>query len=122
MPDTSRDPSLLLPDLLGVWEYGKAKWGELYPDRPQPFITCTYRGPIAQQAAFERGASRARYGQSKHNLKPALAFDIAFLAAPGILDWTWDLFSDFADLVKPLGVVWGGDWPMRDGPHFELGD
>lgn len=37
---------------------------------------CGYRGPADQLAALERGDSRARFGQSPHNFRPALACDV----------------------------------------------
>lgn len=42
------------------------------------------------------------------------------------VDWSWPLYSRIAaamkEAAKELGtpIVWGGDWKVRDGPHFEL--
>lgn len=42
------------------------------------------------------------------------------------LRWDWPLYERIAPAMKraaeELGVriVWGGDWPRLDGPHFEL--
>lgn len=119
MTDTSRNPTDLHPSLRTAWEWAQAEWRVRYPWAAQPFLTTTYRGPVDQQVAFDAGLSRARFGESLHNFKPALAFDVAFLAADGGLDWSWDTFVDFAALLTPLGLVWGGSWPQRDGPHFE---
>lgn len=52
----------------------------------------------------------------------ALAYDCCPLDDAGHPDWSgggprWKLV---ADVGKRLGLVWGGDWPQRDRPHFEL--
>lgn len=42
------------------------------------------------------------------------------------VNWSWPLYSKIAKAMKTaaadLGVdiTWGGDWKMKDGPHFEL--
>lgn len=120
MTDTSRSLTDLHPELVKAWLWARQQWADLYPHKPQPFITCTHRGPNDQAQAVMNGFSQVKYPDSKHNKRPALAFDIAF-AAEGGLDWGWQNFSLFAELLKPHGIVWGGDWPMRDGPHFEAG-
>lgn len=44
----------------------------------------------------------------------------------GQVRWDWPLYDRIAKAVKEaasrLGVPieWGGDWKMRDGPHFQL--
>ena len=44
----------------------------------------------------------------------------------GAVRWDWPPFRVLAQAMKQaaaeLGVliVWGGDWKVRDGPHFEL--
>lgn len=122
MSDTSRDPALLHPLLVERWEHMKAEWRKRFPKRPQPFLTATYRGPKDQAEAVENGTSRARFGESLHNFMPALAFDIAFLhEETGVAAWNMNLFTDMADIAKPLGLEWGGDWEaLVDGPHFQL--
>jgi peptidoglycan LD-endopeptidase CwlK len=40
--------------------------------------------------------------------------------------WDWPLYSKAAEHIKSvanrlgIAIVWGGDWKVRDGPHFEL--
>lgn len=44
----------------------------------------------------------------------------------GQVRWDWPLYDKIAEAVKEaakqLGtpIEWGGDWKMRDGPHFQL--
>lgn len=91
-----------------------------------------YRGEAEQNKAHAEGKSNARYGQSKHNLKPSQAVDIV----PYPLDWEdTNRFSLLAGVIlavskaEGVDIRWGGDWD-RDGnladnkfndlPHFEL--
>jgi hypothetical protein len=62
--------------------------------------------------------------KSKHNHSPSQAVDIA----PYPIDWDdIERFEQMAVVVmycaKKLGIklIWGGDWSMKDYPHFELG-
>jgi peptidoglycan L-alanyl-D-glutamate endopeptidase CwlK len=44
----------------------------------------------------------------------------------GKVRWDWPLYAKAAEHIKDVAaklkidVVWGGDWKVRDGPHFEL--
>ena len=44
----------------------------------------------------------------------------------GTVRWDWPLYGGIAAAMKraagelKIPIVWGGDWKMRDGPHFEL--
>ena len=63
--------------------------------------------------------------KSKHNYSPSLAVDVA----PYPIDWD-DIsrFKRLASIIKEcaeeldIEIVWGGDWKMRDYPHFEIKD
>lgn len=120
MTDTSRDAALLEPQLQRLWAYGEREWARRNPAGPRVFLTATYRGPVDQAKAYAEGKSKARFGESLHNFRPAYAFDVAFLKPDGSLDWDMATFKRFADLLKPHGLEWGGDWTMRDGPHLQL--
>jgi peptidoglycan L-alanyl-D-glutamate endopeptidase CwlK len=65
-----------------------------------------------------------RGGESKHNLLPSRALDVAFLLADGEVSWSGLLLSKFARLMKAADarVRWGGDFPgdFKDRPHFEV--
>lgn len=97
-------------------------------------VLCGYRSEAEQADAFERGMSKLRYPQSKHNKWPSRAVDLA----PWPIDWN-DIprFVALADIMleeaKRLGVNlrWGGDWnrngdwrdeKFRDMPHYQLED
>ena len=44
----------------------------------------------------------------------------------GKVRWDWPLYARIAAAMKQaaaelrIPLIWGGDWKMRDGPHFEL--
>lgn len=83
-----------------------------------------YRGEEEQNRLKKEGKSNARYGQSKHNLNPSHAVDIA----PYPIDWQdTERFALLAGIIlstaKDLGINirWGGDFKsIKDMPHFEL--
>ena len=87
-------------------------------------IVCGYRGEAAQEAAYEMGYSRAKFGESPHNKNPSEAVDLA----PYPIDWDdADRFIKLSTTVfraaDELGVrlTWGGEFlSFRDYPHFEL--
>lgn len=61
--------------------------------------------------------------KSKHNYNPSLAVDIV----PYPVDWNnINRFKILAEIIKRIAkenkikISWGGDWKMRDYPHFEL--
>lgn len=74
-----------------------------------------------QQALVKSGASQTMRGRhlSGH------AVDLGAIV-DGQVRWDWPLYDKIAVAVKEaarqLGVPieWGGDWKMRDGPHFQL--
>ena len=95
-------------------------------------VLCGHRGQEEQNDAFERGTSKLRWPNSKHNKWPSLAMDLA----PFPINWNdLDRFKVLAHIVldeaKQLSVKirWGADWDrdgdwhdekFRDWPHFEL--
>ena len=85
-----------------------------------------YRGEEKQNEAFNTGKSKLKYPQSKHNMNPSRAVDIA----PYPIDWNnRERFAKLAGVILACAhevgvkVVWGGDWKtFKDLPHFELED
>ena len=90
----------------------------------------SFRDREAQEDAFRRKTTKAHFGQSAHNYKPAVAVDIV----PHPLDWNdtaefEKMGAHVMAVAKKLGVSlrWGGDWDFNpktkdgwDKPHFEL--
>jgi peptidoglycan L-alanyl-D-glutamate endopeptidase CwlK len=90
------------------------------------------RGRAEQEKAFRGGFSKAHFGESAHNFKPAVALDIV----PFPIDFNnvagfRQIAKVFVDTGKRLQIPirWGGDWDMDgdwkderflDWGHFEL--
>lgn len=96
----------------------------------RPFVSEGYRSAQEQDELYTHGRSAPgpivtykRGGESKHNVLPSKALDVAFLLPDGTTSWSPDLLSKFARLMKAadMRVHWGGDWPgFKDRPHFEV--
>ena len=87
-------------------------------------VICGFRGRHEQEKAYMAGKSKAKWGQSKHNLKPSHAVDVV----PVPLNWE-DIpaFEKLGEKImakaKELGISirWGRDFiNLKDYPHFEL--
>ena len=112
-------------------------------------VTCGHRTKDAQMELFKQGRKlingiwiiedKSRVitykdgikKLSKHNFSPAMAFD----AIPFPVDWEdinrffylSNVLKETARFLLNLGkikhrLVWGGDWKMKDYPHFQLED
>ena len=93
-------------------------------------VLCGHRGKAEQAAAYEAGHSKLKWPQSRHNVSPSLAVDIApypidwndearFIALAGEVKRAWSAMTDAAKGGYDLS--WGGDWvSFRDLPHWEL--
>jgi peptidoglycan L-alanyl-D-glutamate endopeptidase CwlK len=122
-----------------AWTKSYSEFVGTYPTLPTPFLTCTHRDNEEQEILYmmnkngkdddgdgkideaDEWRSNAKAGESKHNLFPSKALDIAFKNKNGKLDWSEDLFKKFADIIKKHGVKWGGDFKKHsDSPHFEI--
>ena len=91
-----------------------------------------HRGEKKQNKAYNKGNSKVKFPNGKHNSSPSMAVDVA----PYPIDWNdRDRFHYFAGYVlgtaKQMGlrIRWGGDWDMDtqtkdnkfdDLVHFEL--
>lgn len=85
-----------------------------------------------QEELFHEGRTKLKGGESKHNIYPSVAIDLA----PYPIDWNDKTrFYHFAGFIKGIANVmgiklrWGGDWNSNnnfkdqsffDLPHFEL--
>lgn len=87
-------------------------------------VLCGERGEAEQNEAYLAGRSRAKFGESPHNLSPSMAVDLA----PLPIDWNnTKRFEEMAVMLKQIAdhssvaLVWGGDFKsFKDMPHFEL--
>lgn len=92
-------------------------------------IACTYRSNEEQAALYAQGrttagriVTHARAGQSEHNKRGAL--DVYPLQNGKLAEQDNPagraLWARLGAIGKAAGFTWGGDWRMRDYPHFEF--
>ena len=95
-------------------------------------VLCGHRGEEAQNEAYEKGNSKVKFPNGRHNASPSNAVDVT----PYPVDWKdLDRMNYFAGIVKGIAhmkgipIRWGGDWndntDLKDNnfddlPHFEL--
>ncbi len=120
----NRDPEALHPTLHAGWlEFQVEMEARGHP----VFLTETIRSLERQQELYDQGrkpdapgaiVTYARPGESDHNPNEdgqALAFDFAFSGGePYSEHHPWEMAGD---VLKDLGLLWGGDWRMRDRTH-----
>lgn len=96
---------------------------EVRREHPDAHVSWSYRGEKDQNAAFASGVSKARFGESPHNYRPALAIDWFRLTHTGA-EWKANWFMDvIVPAARAAGLVSGADFPkFRDLPHVELKD
>lgn len=97
---------------------------EAVAETEQCAVICGFRGMYEQEQAFLTGKSKAKFGQSKHNLKPSRAVDVV----PLPLNWN-DIpaFERLGEKIMTkaeelnIKIRWGRDFTnLKDYPHFEL--
>jgi len=109
--------------------HAKTRYATMYPNDPQPFLTCSYRSNEEQAELYAQG--RTKPGKivtklsknGKHNVRPSKAFDIAFKDSKNKLHWDDEFFTKFAKFVAEFdsSIVWGGTWKrLKDLPHFQV--
>lgn len=100
-------------------------------DAPFSFIVvCGHRGKEQQEAAVLAHTSKLHFPNSKHNVEPSLAVDLAPYIDQQIPWADIQKFHDLAAHIRAvatelnIGIQWGGDlWPgFRDLPHYQLPD
>ena len=88
-------------------------------------VTCGYRTEQEQNEAYKNGKSRAKFGQSKHNVFPSKAVDIC----PYPINWDgkdprWQemaLNAMWCSGKLGVEITWGGSFKsIKDLPHFEM--
>lgn len=90
-------------------------------------ILCGFRDKEEQESAFNRGDSKAHFGQSKHNFYPSKAVDLA----PCPINWhvndqRWAYMVALAyDTAREIGIKIRCGYffdSLRDCPHIQLED
>jgi hypothetical protein len=90
-------------------------------------VTTGFRGKADQEAALRGGFSKAAFGQSPHNYKPALAID-AYLNPIDVNSAAnckaLARVLRYVAITLDVPLLWGGDYrgKFKDLPHFELAD
>lgn len=82
-----------------------------------------YRDKEEQEEAFNSGASRAHFGESKHNLLPAQAVDIFQINEHGsaVFDGVFCAHLNKLANQNSFDLKWGGDFKkIGDSGHFEM--
>jgi peptidoglycan L-alanyl-D-glutamate endopeptidase CwlK len=92
-------------------------------------VICGHRGKLAQEEAFRLGRSKLQFPKSRHNSMPSEAADVLprEIFKGSTIDWgNAGAFHDLARVVKAtalklqIPIEHGGDWRMRDWPHWQL--
>jgi peptidoglycan L-alanyl-D-glutamate endopeptidase CwlK len=79
------------------------------------------RDPERQKTLMESGASQTL--NSRHITGHAV--DLGAWVDNQV-DWSWPLYHKIASAMKEAArqvnvpIEWGGDWKMKDGPHWQL--
>lgn len=125
------------PLLIELWQRVIVRPGLPYD------LTVVYghRSHAEQAALYARGrttpgprVTNARPGQSRHNHTPSQAIDVIPIVGgrPSPADWgpieaivphvrvEWAAMAAEGRVPAGVALVWGGDWTLRDGAHWEL--
>lgn len=95
-------------------------------------VICGHRGEEDQNRFYDKGSSKVKWPNGKHNTIPSMAVDVM----PYPINWNdYKRFYFFAGFVKGIctqmgyNIRWGGDWnsnnifsdqKFNDLVHFEL--
>lgn len=87
-------------------------------------IYSTYRDHESQNELYAQGrtkpgkiVTKAKGGDSWHNWR--MAFDAAPMANGSIAWNDSKLFAKMGAIGEKVGLEWGGNWKMKDMPHFQ---
>ena len=90
---------------------------------PNAHISCTFRGPHAQEKAWLEGKTTLHFPDSLHNKKPARAIDLFQIDENGKGVWDKEFFSElnYYNRIQDINLKWGGEFKeLKDYCHFEL--
>jgi hypothetical protein len=94
--------------------------------RGEAFLYCFvgHRPRVQQQAAYDAGRSNAQWGESWHNMTPALAMDVVpvWRDNPHSIEWGSARTRELLHAVAgELPLTWGGNFSSLDDPyHFQM--
>lgn len=89
---------------------------------PEVHCSWVYRGEKEQEEAYKSGASKAKFGQSKHNIVPAQAIDIFQIDDTGRAIFNGIFCAKINKEAHDAGfkLKWGGNFKsLGDSGHFE---
>lgn len=131
MPEEiSRDIRDCCQKLQDAWLMLKTRYETTFADR-ELILTCTYRPVSVQRELYAQGRTKPGsivtyvdgiLRKSKHNYKPSKAFDLAIkVKGTGKVIWDPTEYGVLGIIAKrDCGIKWGGDFKMKDYPHFEV--
>lgn len=91
-------------------------------------VTEGVRTKERQAQLLRKGATKtlnSRHIPDCNTVAMGCAVDIA-VTVDGEVRWDWPLYEKMALVFKEAAkiedvkITWGGDWKLRDGPHYEL--
>ena len=97
---------------------------ELEKKYPSLQVTCGHRDKAAQDDAYARKVSKAKFGQSPHNTYPSQAVDFVFIEG-GKCNWDLNKYKELGKVAVEIGkklnipVESGAFWKFVDGPHLQ---
>lgn len=117
----SRDTTLLKEELQQKLNVMEEKANE---QTIEYIVICGYRSQQEQNRLYAQG--RTSPGKkvtwvknSKHTTKTAV--DIAIIKN-GTVSWRGEDYYALGEIGKEIGLVWGGDWKVKDYGHFQLAE
>lgn len=87
-------------------------------------VICGARSKKDQESAFNKGASKAKWGSSWHNYR--IAIDLGLFKGGKYIDSSnpdlaWTVYCAIGEVCKEYGIEWGGSWTsFIDAPHFQI--
>lgn len=123
-PKVNQDPTVLAPKFMLAVQNAIAACRAKNLDA---VVYETYRSPELQALYFERGRTiippHATVTNAKSNLFSWHGYSLAVDVISKEHGWNRppDWFAQVAEAFRAEGCRWGGEWKMKDLPHFQWG-